>query len=772
MHVPDRLVADNNRFFFATVVSADAGTYGLEVAPVAANLPGLLNGTMLSSTMAAFLGMRQCALPQPGSRVFCYQVDGLSCLVLGVVDPPAARPNPDVYHARSVLGAGEGKSVGNNRLGYAVDTGTPKTTYANAGRPNDVVDGEHVVANDFGVLLGLFQQMAVLKASELAQVQAFLLDDLVRIVSHNFEHHTALGSTRVFQDGRACTQETTLTHDAAEAAGRPSVEPSDADLPPAVTLHGRVTPDDQDDFFALDHEDRQMVARLKSFVGALGDFLHVVLVRPAPGQVRIQDGRVPEVFDTGLADLRVGLDGSVGVRTAAAISLEKTTWIRVPHRTLPPEAPRPENAPAVEGPAPYRTDQTVSRDGLPVFQFLQLRDQLAQLQEGQGSLAFRNDGRFAVNDDPAKEPALGPGTPLAPGRTADYFPASAGIHLLPGGGIVLRDAWGSALVMEGGHIHLQPARDLVLQPLRNLVGKVGRQVSLSAREDLDLSSTDGGLRVKTGKAQYFYSSRSGIVLHSDAPAGEYFPREDQPVEQVGGIVLHAPEGGIASHSMHALHRTTENSVTKARLLMLDADDRLFARSSRGIDLFSGGDLLLSAATNLVGYTEGTAVFLGAANTALGFEEQTLAVGAFGPVQGLFRRDSFDRWRLQAEEIAGSDFQDYAFAYRDDDAFDGLLFRFPSRESYRIDPVADAVPMTLAQQENQVLGRHDLRPWMEEPVNGTYPYPGAGEGGTYATSTMLNYALDAAGRLRPKTSDLSAVGQVDFRDLFSEYLVHA
>lgn len=767
---PERLVADNNRFFFATVVSADAGTYAVEVAPRRSGHPALLNGTMLSSTMASFLGMRHCGLPQPGVEVFCFQVDGLTCLILGQVDQADRRPEAESYHARSLLGAGEGKSVSSSRQGYTPDAGTIKSTFANAGRPVDVVDGEQVIANDFGVMLGLFQQLAVLKASELAQVQAFVMDDLVRIISHNFEHHTALGSTRVYQALRGCNQETLLTHDAAEAAGRPAVTPDDETLPPVITLHGEVTPDDQKNFFALAEEKRQMVARLKVFVGELGGFLHALLVRPAPGQVRQLDGQAPAVFDTGLAELRTGLDGTIGVRTAASLSLEKTTWIRVPHRLREPEAPVP--VPDVEPAAAYRPDVRQQRDGLPVFQFLQLRDHLAVLQEDLGTHAYRADGRFAVNDDPAREPVLGPETPLTPGRTADYFPASAGIHLLPNGGIALRDAWGSAIVMEGGGIYLQPARDLVMQPLRHLVGKVGGHVALAARDDLDLSSTDGGLRIKTRQAQYLYSSGSGIVLHSDAQAGEFFPQDDRPVTSVGGVVIHAPQGGVAVHSAHLLQRTTETAVHKARMLMLDGDDRLFARSGRGIDLFSAGDLLLSAGTNLVGFTEGTALFLGVGTTALGFEDQTIAVGAFGPVQGLFRQDAFDRWRQQVGAISNSDFQDFAFGYREDDAFDRLLFRFPPRSTYRLSDELDALPMTPAQQEHQLLGRHNLVPWEEEPINGTYPYPGAGETSMYAVSSMLNYARDEAGRLRPLTDGLEKTGQVDFEDLFSRYLVHA
>ena len=154
----DRLVAENNQFFFAKVVSSDAGTYNVQIAPISNKLPGLLSGVPLSSITASLLGVKECVLPQPGSHVFCFRSDAYTGLILGVVPEPESVDKAENLHARTVIGAGDGKVNENNTLGYGTKIGLSKLNFQNANRPTDVVDGEYVLGNEFGVLLGLFQQ--------------------------------------------------------------------------------------------------------------------------------------------------------------------------------------------------------------------------------------------------------------------------------------------------------------------------------------------------------------------------------------------------------------------------------------------------------------------------------------------------------------------------------------------------------------------------------------------------------------------------------------
>ena len=767
-HRFDRLVSENNQFFYGTVVASDAATYSVQVAPSSPHMPAFLSGIMLSSVMAGMFGIKECVLPQPGSTLFCYKNDAYTCLVLGVVPDQEDTGAPEAFHARASLGAGDSQTCGNNTQGYAGPVGLSKTFISNANRPTDIVEGEYALANEFGIMMGLFQQFAVLKASELAQIQFFIYDDLVRLITHNFEHFTCMGGTKIFQDGPKLTQEINITHDATEASGRPNT--NGADMPSVIELTGKVTPDDKDDFFKLTNDKQLPIDRLRGFVGALGDFIHLILSKPVDGQLRALDGVAPTKFDTGLASAKMNMDGSVALRTVAGISFEKTNWIRVPHRIKPVE--EKETKEPKKHPKGFQFDTSVRSGNLPFLHFLQLRDYLAYTMEDVAYRQFVDSDKFAVNDKPDKEEKLDATTQITPEHTGTFYPNSSGCYIMPNGGLVFKDAWGSSIVMEGGNVYIQPAKDLVFQPLRNMVAKVGQHVSISAKKDLDLSSTAGGLRIKTDKSQHLYSASSGIVLHSDAERpSEYFPK-DTAITDVGGIVLHAPKAGVVTHAAHTLFKSEENMVIKSNLCLIDAASRVLLRSNDGFDVFTTGDLLLSAGKNLIGFTEGTAILVGLENTALGIEKQTIAIGASGAVQGLFEAKAFDDWKAKSNELATSDFQEFSVAYKEDTAFDELKFRFLEASNYQLTARVDAIPQTMAQQEDAKFGTTGLKKWVEKPVNGTLPYPGAGELNTYATSELVNLQFDP--KLQDtynKATEHSFVGRIDFADLFKEYPVY-
>ena len=766
----DRLVAENNQFFFATVVSSDAATYVVQVAPISSNIPGLMSGIVLSSAMAGMMGVKECSLPQPCSTVFCFKQDAFTCLILGVVPDSEKADIPQTFHARSSLGAGDSKTCGNNIEGYGINASLAKLGAVNANRPTDVVDGEYVLANEFGILLGLYQHFSVLKASELAQVQAFLYDDLVRIVSHNFEHFTCMGGSKTYQSGKDLNLEFGLTHDAVEASGRPAVGGNE--LPTVMELTGKVTVDDEENFFKLTNERQSSIERLRGFVGALGDFVHLIFSKPADGELRAVDGKPVTTFDRGLASLKMGMDGTLAVRTLGGFALEKTNWVRVPHRIkVAEEKETSDKKPTA--PASFKFDSTTTDKNQPLLHFLQLRDYLAFTMEGQDYRKFTGTDKFTVNDSPGKETPIGEDTQLTDTQSGNFYPKSSGVYAMPNGGLVFRDAWGSAIVMEGGNVYIQPAKDLVFQPARNLVAKVGQNISLAAKKEIDVSSTTGGFRLKTDLAQYLYSESSGIILHSDAASpSEFFPK-DELVRNVGGILLHAPKAGLVTNASHSLFKTDNNTVLKSGLCMIDASDRVLLRSDNGFDVFTTGDLLLSAGKNLIGYTEGSAIFVGLQATALGIEKQTIATGLMGPVQGLFEEKAFDDWKNKTNELSKSDFQEFSFGYKDAASFEELQFRFPTSASYRLAERIDAIPQTIAQQEDAKFGMHGFGTWEETAVNETYPYPGAELTNMYAISSLANLEFDQqTQQTYNKAAEHTAIGQVNFTELFKEYKVYA
>jgi hypothetical protein len=267
------------------------------------------------------------------------------------------------------------------------------------------VDGEHVISNEFGVLLGLYQQLANLKASELAQVQCFLLDDMVRIISHNFQHYTALREYNIWHDGKNIMSEFGATHKAAESYGSPAVN-SDSGSPTFTETDSHDVKDDQDYYEIQEDERRKAVERFKLFLGSVGDFLHLFVVRPDPSNKPKLNQQDPSKPDTGLCDIHIGTDGGLHLRSVKEVFLEKTNWIRVPHRKSAPEDQNGDDGESISYPQKqkFNFQDSYKYKGNPFTYALQIRDYVAFVNEKCGYQNFKTHNQdFYVNDNIGKE---------------------------------------------------------------------------------------------------------------------------------------------------------------------------------------------------------------------------------------------------------------------------------------------------------------------------------------------------------------------------------
>jgi len=736
--MPQSKLLTSTKIFTAVVVTSNAGSsavtvvkesYGSVTSP---DRGYMLQGTPISSTLSAFLGFKESSLPQPGSRVLCVEDYGANCFIIGVI--PAQSMEFDALASRGMLGAKNAMADEANRKGHSNHT----TNLYDCRRPGDVVDGEHVISNEFGVLLGLYQQLANLKASELAQIQCFLLDDLVRIISHNFQHYTALGEYNIYHDGKRLMAEFGATHKIAESYGAPAVEKDEGagDIFEEIKSH---TVDDEEDFYKVKPDERvKAVERFKIFLGSLGDFVHMFLVRPDPETMRILDPE-KEITkpDTGLFDAHLGVDGGLHIRSVKEIFIEKTNWIRVPLRKAAPDDPKGDDASDLgyDAKEKFEFNDDYSYKKNPFAYALQLRDYVAYVNEKLNYQNFKKHEKdFYVNDDIGKEKNLKKISKLDAETDLNlkqYALRTAGIYLMPNGGITIRDAWNSAIVMEGGNIYLQPAKDLVTQPLRNHITKAGGSISMACKRHIDLSSSDEGVRIKSEKAQYFYSDSGGIILESNSILDT--PGSPDPakaaVEYVGGIVLKS-KLGIYNYAEKDIVNYAKDRFLLQSLKSLDivSDEGLTVYGKGYTAVYSDQNLSMYAGGQLYGIAERSAIFAGAAATILGQQDQKLGVmydkKSFfvDVISGIFPVSQFTD---QLDEILSAKKDILANTiFENSENLDKLNFKFLSAEQYGLlDPAEDGIPITMAQQDDLLTGIYNLQEWEEKEVNDTMPYPG-------------------------------------------------
>ena len=723
--------------FDALVTASDTATFNIEVSPNASTQLGILQGIPLASVMSSMLGFKESAIPPIGSSVLCYQVKPGLCYILGIIPDQ----NIGIYPmpSRTIIGAGDGNNDTQNVQGY--NYRSTKIQSTNNNRPTDIVEGEYSIGNELGVLIGLFQELAVLKGSELAQVQCFLFDDLVRIISHNFEHWTSMGGLKVFHDGQGLNLEYGATHIPSEGLGVASVTSTPSTDKTPFSNTGTATVDDSKDFYAVKPNDQlQAIERLKVFVGRLGDFVRLSLVRPTPDQPRLF-GVDPSSAnkDLGLFDLHLGTDGKFHIRSIKEIFIEKLNWIKVPQRVRTPEDPQGNANVSYKEKALYEWDTTITYNENPLGYFLQLRDYAAYSQDLALTNFRKQDKDFNINDEKPDLTQIDKVDPLTPVNYR-YALTKSGIYLMENGGMLFKDAFGSAIVMEGGNICHQPAKDLVLQPMRNLIGKVGQFTSIASRLDVDISSSEGGYRLKTKQAQYNYSSDSGIVLHSDSDSLSAGTPDTSAITDIGGIVLKAKTG---------VHRYADSAVDTINTSYKVNAGEIWQESVNLSRYISQQDLHLTAKQSVLGLAQGNiamvagrvALLAGDSTTTVGKKGQTLAVeptdpnAPFNPPKGVVALTTYT-------DLATKDIADDITTGTPD--FKPLQFKFLDSSAYHLTD-SDCLFQTICQQENIVTDILNTVSWSENPVNNTYPYPGSDNfNGNFLVTCKLNNSTPASG----------------------------
>lgn len=747
------------QFFVGVVTSSDAASYVVTVETHGQTLKSPMQAVPLASVFATTLGFRECSPYPIGAQVLCYYVDLSLCYIIGII------PQHDIkdiqWFARTALKTADGNFDAQNIQGYNADS-TKKALY-NQGRPTDVVEGEKVVMNDFGVLMGLFQSMACLKGSELSQVQCYLLDDLVRIISHNYEHFTAMGEFKVWHDGKAIMAELGATHLSQESMGSPMVTSDetspvfeDDDSPRKNSPPGS----DVADYIKFSEDERtKAVERLKLFMGRLSDFLHLFIVRPDPDAIRALAGELGGKHDTGMADVHVGLDGRISVRTVTGAAIEKTNWIMVPHRIRTPEDPEGDETDDItfDTKDPFEFDDSHKVRGNPSLYFLQMRDCNAYLQDFynyKNFLKYKKD--FALSGGPEKEEhkldSIEEVDPTTPVNLNNYVLRRSGLYLMDNGGVMIKDAWGSAIVLEGGDIYLQAAKDLVAQPLRNYIAKAGQFVSITARKDIDMSSTDEGFRLKTKKVQHLYSHEQGIVLQSESESDAEPSPEDEAYTSFGGVLLKSKKG-VYTYGEKIFDRAEKNALYKADKLMLESlDGGLKLKSKAGITATAKESLFLVSDETIGVISQKSLVLIG--KNSLAVAGGSTAVGNEGQVVGMVPHpgslpailDGTVPVDTLAESIGKSvmdaennlEYQKQMAPFDEDEAFTKIKFRFLKSDKYNLGGSdEDHIPMTIGQQDDETFGFLKLTEWAEQEVNSTLPFPGKDKFNTYFVTANVN-----------------------------------
>ncbi len=360
---------------------------------------------------------------------------------------------------------------------------------AGASPPIDLMEGELNLDNLMGVGVSLLRHLSSLEAGDLARVECHLLDDLVRIISKNFKHHSAFGDFKITNDGGKLGVEwqgTSLDH---EAWG----ERNPRDQKAQLDQFG----DNVDMAETADGYNDDGRWRFSQYVGWLGDFVNLFVTDPvnAIGQL------AQDQFRAGKARVHINNDGAVLVQSVADIVLEKVVRIPVPIRIRREEDPQGNRSDDTVR-NPDQLAQWKPSDSGNLFEMaFQLREYARWLNNLHSLSRFRQMSRdFQVPTESATPvPDLNSSEDdkqKVNGAVNNWRIAYSCIRIYRDGSIQTVDAYGNSFLSTKTGIQVSSTKDILLQAAGSVNIVAGRDINLLAQQNVGITAVQDTLRLK------------------------------------------------------------------------------------------------------------------------------------------------------------------------------------------------------------------------------------------------------------------------------------
>ena len=546
-------------FMIGTVTRTGCGAYDCEVT-VGKSSEFLCNVAVPS--VSNTFGYSLCAPPIEGSRVLIVAESEVSKVgfIVGIL-PPYDGTVPEGYATsenplRARRNAPDSKVGHEFTAAYKTPAEDPKyanTLNANALRPVDIIPGELALVNenDCGVVCSMFSASIT---SGLAYLKASRFDDTVRIVCRTFQQYTTAGLIHTFNDCGYITTEEKMSIYQGERLGIPTMTGSPFEANEGSEENGT--------FYLQNKTSRQTSReRIKSFLGFLGGLVSKFILRPENSEVRSMDDN-PK--DSGLAQMNVDGAGRVSIRSAGGISLQRYDSIPVPFRKREYWDPDGTTEPKFKPIEPFVWDDDTRVS--PV----QLTDSLAW-EYGQYYKRFDSlSGDFYTPQEKELPSLSNQWDPIDKSESADLsknIHKRCGLFLQPDGGVIIRDTWGSEIIMSGGDITITAKGDIkVISP--KTVATLGKNIAMDADVGIDISADNLSL-YSGGNA---HLAANGVLIES-LSSGEYGWEDEKKGSDTysTGITLQAPNTGVAIRAGRLNATVDYDAVFVSGTLTTDVD---------------------------------------------------------------------------------------------------------------------------------------------------------------------------------------------------------
>jgi hypothetical protein len=479
--------------------------------------------TMLSRNSNVAFGSMTCDLPEEGSRVliFLRHVGDSIGWILGVINRGSYLAGiqdeniktPALYEFWDIDAYWD-----NAAYNVPEDDKKALTIWASDNRPRDLLPGETAIKNENNCGYDITSYTMTVTAGA-SFIRLDKIDDEIRLRSTNFKKWTNYTSVNEFNDAGLISLEGREYSYQGEYLG----------------AEGRKSPPYEKPSDVLDKEPRP---RTRFWGGFLGNLWTKFVTRARKSK---------DTHDETLASMHVSQAGNIMVRSAGGISLERYDAIPVPKRLKEEWDP--------EG------DKELDVTHEPIKSFT-LTDPHAIGLLKSSKMAWEQKSMYQRFDELKKDFETQEETDIKPLTDSDQDPFSsselklseytgrkAGCFVGEDGSIIIRDAWGSEIVMVGGNICINTPGNIISTANRDIVSIAGNGAIIRGNKATDISADQGHTRIHGQKmvaiAGGTDDSPGGVLIEGIGSGAPVSKEEAGDSAFMGGVVIRSEKAPVS-----------------------------------------------------------------------------------------------------------------------------------------------------------------------------------------------------------------------------------
>lgn len=543
-------VEDSSTSFYTAIIQEIYPTNNVAMLQSSEGRP---YGFFVGNLMASLMGLSQTSFPEIGTTVLVLKSATENTdtdFIIGTI--PVSNMSAGWQRATNGMGVTNDAYAGVKGLERYTASKNIRSS-ANGNAPVDIVEGEQVIQNAYGVTLGLLSTLATLKGSDLSKIECFVIDDLVRILSMQFQHISAFGEYKILNNNGALNVMFKGAMNEYETWGLD--EPKNKDLNIAGNSQLNLSSDKTDEMFMKDGK-----WRFQQYLGKLGSFTHQFITDPVsmidPSK---QQG---DKFVAGRGRMVTNIDGSFLLQSVGDIVLEKTVAIPVPTMKV-----LPEEIKFVEGKLdayqPWNPGNNLFeasyqlRDYTKWFANYYSLAGFFSVQKGQVVVPAEKD----INNPSSN---CGDQNIIEDKNASSYVTRYATIRIFKDGSIVVLDGYNACVHLTNGNVNIDAPVDVNITAGNN-INLIAKNITGLAKDELDLTALRRGILLKSKAWLEAYCDKGPVIIQSNMPLtkptfkieGEDGEEDDKEADQRwkdaegSGIILKTTSTNILSAATYA-----------------------------------------------------------------------------------------------------------------------------------------------------------------------------------------------------------------------------